>query len=491
MKSTPSSLRHRRNLLLAILGLTAAGCAADPDTAAADDAGAGGAGGGGAGGSAAPPACENPEAIMQSDGSPSGLERCADGRLLRVEAVRCVNDLPPFAACETPDGCPGGCQGPHAACVAAGGPDGGCFCATGCATDADCPEDAFCMCGGGSQCVRAGALDEPGHCRTGSDCPSGQCRLGSHSNGCSTEWYVGCDSAASECLTTGDCTTGGPCVPGAEGWVCGAPTEICGRPFNVAGEARTAALVTTGEATARVRPAPACEGVLESLPAGLARDALQAHFEAMTLLEHASIASFAQFMLGLMRFGAPAALLDATAQAMRDEVDHTRRCAALVMRLSGREVVPGALNTAGAAPAGSLAELMVATLAEACVGETLGAIEAHTLAEQCADAELRETLTVIAEDEWRHAVLGWETLRWGVAALRPADAAALREAAERALVDQVQAARAHAAPSDLGHLGLLDAVSRADLFSATGATVILPTLEAILADLERRVPLAA
>lgn len=497
MKRTTVNLLGRHHLLLAILGLTAVGCAADPGGggaggAGAGDAGPGGAGGaGGSGGSGPPPACENAEALLQSDGSPSGLERCADGRLLRVAAVRCVNPLPPFAACETPDGCPGGCTGAHSACVAGEGPGVDCYCATGCATDADCPEDAFCKCNGGgagSECVRSGTLGEPGNCRTGADCPSGQCRLGSQSDGCSTEWYTGCDTAASECLTRAECATGGPCIPNADGWVCGEPGSVCGRPFLVSGEVRTAALVSGRPVTSRDC---AGDGELERLADGPARAALRAHFEAMTRLEHASIASFAQFLLSLMRFGAPAALLDATARAMRDEIDHTRRSADVVRRLSGREVVPGALDTAGAGPAASLFDLMASTLAEACVGETLGAVEAQALAEQCTDAALRETLTVIAEDEWRHAVLGWETLRWGLSALPPAAAEDLRLAADRALAEQVGAARASGTPKGLEHLGLFAAEARADLFATTGSTLVRPTLEALLQDLESRALRAA
>jgi hypothetical protein len=494
MKRPQMNLRSRQQLLFAILGLTAASCTADPDAAAVGDAGGGGAGGGagGAGASGGGPAapCDSPEPLLQSDGSPTGVERCADGRLIRVAAVECVDTLP-GPACPSADGCAGGCTGTHAACVDGGGPEPNCHCESGCATDADCEDGKLCLCAGGgsgTQCVGGSYYGGSAGCKTGADCASGQCQLGSHSDGCSTRWFASCATAGDACASDADCENGLSCAPGADGWMCDGPSEICGRPFRVGGRLRTATLEADSEAMVGAQP---CDDALERLPAGDARDALRAHFEAMTLLEHASIASFAQFQLGLMRFGAPATLLDATAQAMRDEVEHTRRSALVVRRLSGREVLPGPLDTSGAGPAGSISELMTSTLVEACVGETLGAVEAQALAEQCADAALRETLTVIAEDEWRHAVLGWETLRWGLSALSPAAAEDLRVAADRALAEQVAAARACATPTGLEHLGLFAADARAELFATTGATLILPTLEALLQDLEARALRAA
>jgi hypothetical protein len=61
----------------------------------------------------------------------------------------------------------------------------------------------------------------------------------------------------------------------------------------------------------------------------------------------------------------------------------------------------------------SFSELARTTFVEACVGETLGAIDARERAAAASPA-LRAVLLRIADDEERHAELAWATLAWAV-----------------------------------------------------------------------------
>jgi hypothetical protein len=136
------------------------------------------------------------------------------------------------------------------------------------------------------------------------------------------------------------------------------------------------------------------------------------HYTQAAQLEHASVASFARFTLELLALGAPPQLLAAAQRAGLDEIDHARRCFSLASAYAGQPVGPGRLATASACPASTLEAVASALIDEACIGETLAAVEARAACRFASEPAVREALAVIAADEQRHAELGWQTLRW-------------------------------------------------------------------------------
>jgi hypothetical protein len=132
-------------------------------------------------------------------------------------------------------------------------------------------------------------------------------------------------------------------------------------------------------------------------------------------MEHASVAAFARFALELMALGAPAELLSKTQAALADEIEHATICFGLASAYAGSEVQPGALDLRGALPEPKLATVVESAILEACVGETVAAVEAQLALDRATDPEVRRALNRIADDEARHAELGWSFLGWALA----------------------------------------------------------------------------
>ena len=143
---------------------------------------------------------------------------------------------------------------------------------------------------------------------------------------------------------------------------------------------------------------------------------------AMAAAEHAAIASFARTTLDLLALGAPPDLVADTQRAALDEIEHARTMYAL----AGTTLGPGPLAPfAQIAP--TLESFAVATLRDACVGETLGVVVLRELAE--ARPDLAPILLPIADDEERHAELAFRMLAWAVSA----GGASVRDALQSAL----------------------------------------------------------
>jgi hypothetical protein len=117
-------------------------------------------------------------------------------------------------------------------------------------------------------------------------------------------------------------------------------------------------------------------------------------------------------------------------------------------------------------------------IVEACVGETLAAIEAHEAARWAEDPVVAAVLERIAADEWRHAQLGWRALGWllsqGDAQLR-AFALARFELALRVVEGRGDAT----IDVDLRRHGVLDDALRAEVRRAGIAEVIRPCVTAL------------
>ncbi|PRQ04260.1 hypothetical protein ENSA5_09090 [Enhygromyxa salina] len=367
--------------------------------------------------------CENPTPILQAGtDTPSGFVECEGGFIHRTEAVECVAPTGP----DTPfcaDGIGGGCETAADCNEKAYGsctddPWGGCQCRYGCASDADCEQGYACACAGvigdAAQCIPAG-------CTITDDCGEGHCGLSEFQGICDNFHELACAAPDAECHVNSDCgedlcdpnwPEGGNvmfhCTAGGdEGYTCEAPEWCdgdCGRPFFIEGEARVAPTLARADWELPVRVAPVDAHT---------RRQLAQHWTQVAQFEHASVASFARFGLQLMRLGAPPRLLLDTQRAAADELRHARVAFGLASAYAGAPVGPGLLDIDGSLEAGHAPrEIVEGLVLEACIGETLAALEAREAAAQASDPAVAAALEQIASDELRHAELGWRALRW-------------------------------------------------------------------------------
>ncbi|AUX36733.1 MULTISPECIES: hypothetical protein [Sorangium] len=222
-----------------------------------------------------------------------------------------------------------------------------------------------------------------------------------------------------------------------------------GRPLLVRGEPRVAPLARAPSAWSqtdvrRFERALADADLCELAPAE--RRELARRWAERGQNEHASVASFGRFALGLMALGAPPQLLEAAHRAAVDEVRHARLALAIASAYAGEPVGVGPLPLCGALDdLGSLEALTLATIVEGCIGETLSAIEAEVAAQAAQPPAVRTALLSIARDEARHAELAWAFVCWATAAGGAGLRARVAAAFARAL-DQV----ASAAPGSAG-----------------------------------------
>ncbi|RKH64736.1 hypothetical protein D7W81_18010 [Corallococcus aberystwythensis] len=155
-----------------------------------------------------------------------------------------------------------------------------------------------------------------------------------------------------------------------------------------------------------------------------ARCALGSHFARMAWLEAASVPAFLRLAEELKAHGAPAELIRAARRSAGDEVRHTRAARALARRhgatVPAVEVAPFSSR--------SLEALLWENAKEGCVGETYGALVAAWQARTARDAQVREALSQIAEDELRHAELSWAVEAWATEGLASGARQRLRQA---------------------------------------------------------------
>lgn len=348
------------------------------------------------------------------------------------------------------------------------------YCVYGCVTDADCAADQACLCGEPvGQCV-------PAACRVDSDCSAGLlCADYLQQPFCGGP-ALACQSRNDECVGTADCET---CTieEGNRHRTCSSSVCIIGRPFLVAGAERLASA------------APRADWLSDSSipaddPGPALREALASAWTEQALMEHASVAAFARFALQLMSLGAPAELLERTTRAMADETRHAQLCFSLARRYSGKDVGPGPLSMDGALDASDLTSIVLTTVHEGCIGETVAAIEAAEALAHCEDTATRGVLSQIARDEAEHAELAWRFVTWAVERW-PELGAAVRAELARALEDgrRVEGTAPRSPtlePSErdaalLEH-GIVSSSVRAALRLRVLSDVVLPCAEALL-----------
>lgn len=240
-----------------------------------------------------------------------------------------------------------------------------------------------CMPAGGGECI---PCDDDPVCRSKAEDASGACAPAFQYTLCGPE------PVGTECCS----------VVFVEDWGCE------GRPFIVDGEHRSAAVCDRDDWRAGVRPD--CEGL-----DAIARERLGEAWLAAALAEHASIASFARFVLDLLSLGAPADLVAGAQRAMADEIVHARLAFGLAGAYLGRALGPGPLPSDGAIAAERDAAAIVrAAILEGCVGETVSAARAELALAEATDPAVRRALTTIARDERRHAQLAWQFVGWAL-----------------------------------------------------------------------------
>ena len=252
-----------------------------------------------------------------------------------------------------------------------------------------------------------------------------------------------------------------------------------GRPLMIGGEPRLAD-VTCGTAAWSGLPLVASRSGDAALDAVLAR-----RWSERARYEHASVASFARFSMALLACGAPPALVSASQQAGADEIRHAQLALSLASVYAGSPLDLGPLDIEGAfAGAMTLEATTISTVIEACVGETLAAIEIAACAGVATAPAVREALSSIAEDETRHAELGWAFVRWaasaGGARLRAHIALAFEQAFDKA-GDPPSIAPEDDLPGAASH-GFLPASEVAYLRRKAIADVLRPAAAALTAD---------
>lgn len=179
---------------------------------------------------------------------------------------------------------------------------------------------------------------------------------------------------------------------------------------------------TTGCAVAGRRP----EGLRFDNPTGAGKNAVGEHFASMATLEAASVVAFRRLHRQLAAFGAPRELLGRIRKAARDEVRHARATGILAKKYG---VTPNAPQVGPYDASPSLFAIALENAREGCVRETYGALVAHLQMSRAGDADVRDCMAAIADEETEHAALSWDIAAWIEAQLDEEQCARL--AAER------------------------------------------------------------
>jgi hypothetical protein len=461
---------------------------------------AGGESAAGAAGSGSMQTASTPSPCVFDAALGGGVERCKNGLLHRVAPGSCPSLLPlpdpvwkdyPTLrdwdaggyACLFDADCT---EKPYGHCELAipGGPN----CTYGCAVDADCAPDQVCYCESyGGRCILA-------KCHGDAECGSG--RLCAVDPTCNRVDFI-CQTAEDECSVASDCPSGTLCdlesvdfnnpAAGARRACIVVGCPVPGRPFLVDGTERCAPLEARADWYSDGDYTEGGAAAATDLPCSpQLRAAIARCWTEQALQEHASVAAFARFVLQLLGLGAPAELIADATSAMQDEVRHAQDCFRLARRYAAHDAGPGPLPLEGAFASTELCEVIVGTVLEGCIGETVAAIEAAEALQHCADPAARSVLARIAADETRHAELAWRCVAWALerAAGTP-EFERLRQQVQSAFAGALggtvtSADRAGSADRELARHGLLSPVLRRELRQRVLFEVVAPCARALL-----------
>ncbi len=296
---------------------------------------------------------------------------------------------------------------------------------------------------------------------------------------CDDVYSKPCVLDAYECgfQSTGDEACGPD--PSVSGQCCYTVVGDCpvGRPFLVDGRARLSTVVAGPGWADHVAPNTA------SLDP-VTRAALADFWGREALCEHASVASFARFLIQLLAAGAPSDLVRSAQRALAEEIDHATLGFGLASAYSGDLIGPSALDVTGALPGAEDAIAIATAVArEGCIAETVAALQVAAARDAATDPEVRRGLAVVAEQEREHAALAWRYLRWaldrGDKALHAAVTAVFAAPESHVGIGPVPSL-----PGDLAAMrahGCLSPDERRALAADALARVVMPAARALLA----------
>ncbi len=263
-----------------------------------------------------------------------------------------------------------------------------------------------------------------------------------------------------------------------------------GRPFVVSGRAKQASIVADAAWAGSSLAAPDLEHAVACLDLET-RATIADAWARDGLAEHASIASFARFVMELLALGAPPDLVTAAQRALAEEIAHAQRCFSLASIYAGAPRGPSGLDVSGAlAQAPDLFDFAARTASEGCVAETVSALQIHAAADAAQVPAVSAVLRSIADEESEHAVLAWRAVRWAIQKGG--------EGVRRVVADVFARASAHVGfgpcpdeatnPAVLGAHGILTRRVRHDLAVATLESVVAPAAATLLSAVDPRGP---
>lgn len=131
------------------------------------------------------------------------------------------------------------------------------------------------------------------------------------------------------------------------------------------------------------------------------------------LSEHASVLAFTRVAMQLLAAGAPPELVEEAHRSALDEVRHARLCFTVSSMYGERWNGPGALAVDAVREARcDAATIARESLLDGCAAEGYAAAVARESLRRAEDPELQRVLTVIADDEARHAAFAWKVVAW-------------------------------------------------------------------------------
>lgn len=177
-----------------------------------------------------------------------------------------------------------------------------------------------------------------------------------------------------------------------------------GRPYSVDGKALLANIIPSDDWPQRL-PIPCAE--LSAKERGF----LRKEWTLMAQQEHASIASFARFVLQIISLGAPPDLIQQSNRAMQDELLHAKLVFGIASALAGKNIGVGEMNM-GEPQQLTKAEILESVILEGCIVETITVAQMSAAQNFCSIQSIRGVLYKIVEDESRHAALAWQFVQW-------------------------------------------------------------------------------
>ena len=212
-------------------------------------------------------------------------------------------------------------------------------------------------------------------------------------------------------------------------------------------------------------------------------EAARTNWRARMASEHASARVFGALVGGMMNAGLPADETYRVADMVRQELEHARLCARVLVALRSAPVaelseLPAVPEHADATP---LEAVLRNVISIGCCSETVAVALVATEREQAGPPQVRRVLDQILRDEIKHSRFGWRLVSRLAPALTPQERASLGEYLVDAFAHQI---RFHAPFLDMPcateaglAIGAPHGRSNWLVFVATMEDVVVPGLE--------------